>query len=158
MANITAIENLSEVSALASADQFPLASNAEGSPRKVTLETLTAYLLAQMEPLSGLERQAAAPSASPFTVNVDPSSDGVSVRLIIKPTGTMAVGTINLPGDGEAEDGQEVLITCTQIVTALTVAADGLNVTGFTPGTTLAANGAQRWMYDAVDETWYLVG
>lgn len=152
----TDIEDLAEVYEVASGDQFPIASSAEGSPRKVTLGVLTEYLLEQMEPLSGLTRQAAAPSASPFTVTVTPPEDGASMRLIVKPTGTLAVGTINLPDVDDAEDGQEVLVTSTQIVTTLTVAATGLNVTG--APTTLAANGFFRMMYDAVDLTWYRVG
>lgn len=153
----TDIEDLTEVYEVASGDQFPLASNAEGSPRKVTLGVITTYILEQMEPLSGLTRQSAVPSASPFTVNVTPPEDGASMRLIVKPTGTMAVGTINLPDVDEAEDGQEVLVTCTQIVTTLTVAATGLNVTG-APTTLAAANGFFRMMYDAADTTWYRVG
>jgi hypothetical protein len=152
----TRIDDLTEVYEVTSADQIPIHSDAEGSPRKVTVGVLTAYLLTAMGPLSGLTRQAAAPSASPFTVNVAPPEDGASMRLIIKPTGTLAAGTINLPDADDAEDGQEVLITCTQIVTALTVAATGLNVTG--APTTLAANGFFRMMYDAVDTTWYRVG
>jgi hypothetical protein len=156
MGKITAIEDLAEVLEVESSDAFPLHSAEAGAARKVALSVLTEYLLEQMEPLSGLERQAAAPSASPFTTTVAPSEDGVSVRLILKPPGTMAVGTIALPADGEAEDGQEVLVNCTQIVTALTVSATGLNVTG--APTTLAANAFFRMMYDAVDETWYRVG
>lgn len=157
MGTITSIEDLTEVAELASADSIPLASNAEGSPRRATVGTLTAYILEQMEPLSGLTRQSAVPSASPFTVTVAPPEDGASMRLIIKPTGTMAVGTVNLPDVDEAEDGQEVLVSCTQIVTALTVAATGLSVTG-APTTLAAANGFFRMMYDAADLTWYRVG
>lgn len=152
----TEITKLAEVLEVASGDQIPIASLAEGSPRKVSVNTLTAYILAEMEPLSGLTRQAAAPSASPMTVTVSPPEDGASMRLIIKPTGTMAVGTINLPDVNDAADGQEVLVSCTQVVTALTVAASGLNVTG--APTALAANGFFRMMYDLADTTWYRVG
>ena len=152
----TEITKLAEVLEVASGDQIPIASLAEGSPRKVSVNTLTTYILAEMEPLSGLTRQSAAPSASPMTVTVSPPEDGASMRLIIKPTGTMAVGTINLPDVNDAADGQEVLVSCTQVVTALTVAASGLNVTG--APTALAANGFFRMMYDLADTTWYRVG
>lgn len=153
----TDIDDLAEVYEVASADQFPLHSDAEGSSRKASLNTIATYILEQMEPLAGLTRQSAAPSASPMTVTVAPPEDGASMRLIIKPTGTMAVGTINLPDQDDAVDGQEVLVSCTQIVTALTVSAGTLNVTG-APTALASVNGFFRMMYDEADTTWYRVG
>lgn len=153
----TNIDDLAEVYEVSPGDQFPIHSDEEGSARKVALSVLTAYLLTQMTPLSGLTRQSAVPSASPFTVTIVPVTVGASMRIIIKPTATMAQGTIALPNQDAARDGQEVLVSCTQIVTTLTVSAGTLNVTG-APTTLAAINGFFRMMYDAVDLTWYRVG
>lgn len=157
MGTATAIEDLAEVYAVASGDAFPLHSDEAGATRKVALSVITAYLLTQMQPVSGLTRQSAVPSASPFTVNVAPAADGASVRLVLKPTGTLAVGTINLPDQNHAKDGQMVWVSCTQIVTSLTVAAGTLNVTGVPTNTFAAINGFFRVMYDAIDLAWYRV-
>jgi hypothetical protein len=78
------------------------------------------------------------------------------VFLLLTPGGTYATGTIVLPALAECADGQEVLVTCTQIVTALTVSGNGSTVNG--APSALAANGFFRLRFDGVLDSWYRVG
>jgi hypothetical protein len=71
--------------------------------------------------------------------------------LILTPTGTFAAGAIILPS--APTDKAEVIVTCTQIVTALTVSAGGTTVTG--APTTLAANQGFTMRFDAATNAWY---
>jgi hypothetical protein len=87
---------------------------------------------------------------------IAPDTSGENVYLLLTPTGTLAAGTITLPALASAVDGQQVLVSCTQIVTALTVAGNGATVNG--APTTLAANGFFRLRFDGVNNSWYRVG
>jgi hypothetical protein len=77
--------------------------------------------------------------------------------LILKPAGTLATGTITMPST--PVDGQEVGISSSQIITALTVQGNtGQTIDGTFTAATLAANGFARWKYVLADTTWYRVG
>lgn len=102
----------------------------------------------------GMVTQYSAPSATGFTATITDSD--ASAWLILTPVATYAAGTIVLPSFANSADKQEVLVNCTQIVTALTVSSSGATVTG--APTTLAANGFFRMRFDRVLETWYRVG
>lgn len=156
MADPTRIINLNEATTISAADQIPIYSQSDGV-RRISVNTLMSFILASVEPAGDFEEQAAAPTASPATITVDPTVDGGSVWLVITPTGVIAATTINLPASGDAADGQEVLVTTTQTLTALTIAATGLNLGGGMP-TTLAANGKFRVKFYAPTNTWYLIG
>ena len=103
-------------------------------------------------PVGGITTQYNSPSASPFTYTFPATS--YNFWLLLTPTGTMATGTLNLPGVGIAVDHQLIEVTTTQAVTSLTVAATGLTVTG--APTTLAANAVFRMRFDGVNQTWYI--
>lgn len=98
--------------------------------------------------------QYSAPSATGFTATITDSD--ASAWLILTPVATYAAGTIVLPAVGNAADKQQVLVNCTQIVTALTINGNGATVTG--APTTLAANAYFTLRFDAVLTTWYRVG
>jgi hypothetical protein len=53
-------------------------------------------------------------------------------------------------------DGQQLLVSCTQAVTTLTVAGNGSTVNG--APATLAANAFFRLRFDGVFKAWYRVG
>ena len=152
--NPTRIIDLNEATAIAASDQVPLYSQSQGI-RRVSITTLMDVILANVEPALNMEIDTVSPSASPATITVTPTVDGGSVWTVLTPTGTIAVVTINLPPSGEAVDGQECLFNSTQALTTLTVAATGLSVVG--APTTLAANGAFRMKFSAVNNTWYKV-
>ena len=74
---------------------------------------------------------------------------------VMTPAGTLATLTVKMPAN--PVDGQEVWITSTQILTALTHQAN----TGQTLRaalTTLAVDGRGGWVYKLSNTTWYRIG
>lgn len=76
--------------------------------------------------------------------------------LILDPAGTLATGTITMPA--KPADGQQIRITCTQIITALTVSANaGQSITNaptaFNPN--LTGSQGYEYMYVIANTTWY---
>lgn len=78
------------------------------------------------------------------------------IDQIIKPAGTLATLTVQLPGS--PVDGEKVGISTTQILTALTISAPGgaTVVTGQATPFTLSAGGSLRLTYNASGTTWYV--
>lgn len=99
--------------------------------------------------------QYSAPSSTSFTINI--ANPGVNTHLILTPTAGFATGTIVLPLASSCVDKQELLVNCTQRVTALAINANGAtSVTG--EPTSLAADDFFRLKYDLPTSTWYRVG
>lgn len=150
------INQLTAVSSLTAADQFPIFSSQNGDARKASMSVLLAYLQANLTSSGGFMTQYGAPSATGFSVTIAPAEDGQPVHLLLTPVAGYAAGTIVLPALAACVDGQEVLVNCTQIVTTLTVSGNGSTVTG--APTTLAANAFFRLKFDGVFSAWYRVG
>ena len=150
---MTTINQLSAVSTLTAADLLPVYSSENGDARKASLTVLAAFIQTLITSTDDKVTQYSAPSASPFTVTITNSSN--SVWLILTPTAGFAAGTITLPAVANCVDKQEILINCTQIVTALTVDGNGATVTG--EPTTLAANDFFSLRFDGVTDTWYRI-
>jgi hypothetical protein len=150
------ISNLNQ-GTLTPASQIPFYDPANGCDRRASVGDL-AEVMAPLLPGAGggLITQYFAPNATGWSTLVLPPEDGESVFLLITPVAGYAAGTITLPPQAECHDGQELLVTCTQAVTALTVAGNGSTVNG--APTTLAANGFFRLRFDGVFKAWYRVG
>lgn len=148
------INQLSAVDEVVSSDQVPIYSSENGDARKASMATLLAFFAGQITANDDKITQYSAPSATGFSVQVN--NDTESVWLILTPTGAFAAGTLVLPAVANCVDRQEILVNCTQAVTALTINGNGSTVTG--APTTLAANAFFRLRFDAVTKTWYRVG
>lgn len=151
-----AIQNLPSTDDLSSSDSVALFSALLGNDARATLGVLLAWLQAQITDAGGYLTQYAAPLTG-GNVLVAPATSGSSTYLILTPAGTLASLTITLPAKASCVDGQEVLVSCTQILTALTVSPNGAAAANGAP-TTLAANGFFRMRYDGVIGTWYRIG
>lgn len=151
-----AIQNLSKVSTLSGSDLIALFSNSVGNDAAATLATLLSWLQTQLSASGGFLTQYSAPAATGFNVTVAPPTTGASVFLLLTPAAGYAAGTVTLPAQASCVDGQEVLVSCTQSVTTLTVAGNGSTVNG--APSTLAANGFFRLRFDGVFDAWYRVG
>lgn len=149
-----AIRNLTETTTLVAGDY--VAISVSGNDRKITVANLMVFLNSLIAPPVDKVIQFESPAATGFTVTIAPPTDGNSMWLILTPTGTLAAGTIALPVDGDAEDGQEVVVCTSQTITSLTVSATGLSVVG--APTTLAAGGSFLMKFDLVNSTWRRVG
>ena len=151
---MTTINQLSTDSSLSAGDLVALWSTANGDTRKASLTALAAFLATLSSASGGQVTQYSAPTTTGFTATITNSS--ASAYLILTPTGTFAAGTILLPALASCVDGQTVTVTCTQIVTTLTVNGNGATVNG--APTTLAANGFFTLKFDGVLKVWYRVG
>ncbi len=155
------INQLTSQDTVSSADQFPVYVGGNGATRKVSAQAVAAYVQTVVTDSGGLLTQYATPTATGQTTIVSPPTTGASVWLEMTPTGTFAAGTITLPAAAVAQDGQEVLVTSSQIVTALTVNylnASGVSTTIVGAPTTLAANSFFRMRFDAVFKLWIRIG
>jgi hypothetical protein len=149
------IDQLSQAGAIDGADELALFSKANGDTRKVTAQQLADCMLQVIEGEPD-DTIYALSAAGGFTVPALPAAPGGSVWAQITLTAPASTGTVILPGIADRANGQEVLVTCTQAVTALTVSGSGA-VTAGAP-TSLAANGFFRMRFDLVSNTWYRVG
>lgn len=134
--------------------QIPFGDTTNGCDRRASVASLQA-LFTTASPADFIT-QYAAPNASGFSVLVAPPTTGSDVWAQIRPTATFAAGTVTLPAQASAVDGQRVLVTTTQTITALTVAGNGASVNG--APTTLAAGGWFELRFDGVFKDWSRVG
>lgn len=154
---MTTINQLSASDSISAGDLFVIYSAANGDARKVAASLLLTFLQADLTSTGGFETQYYNPAATGFSVTVAPTVDGGGVYLLMSPGGAYAAGTIVLPALATCEDGQEVLVSCRQAVTALTVSGNGAVAVNGAP-TTLAANAYFKLRYDGVTQSWYRVG
>ncbi|TNE61198.1 MAG: hypothetical protein EP341_00845 [Sphingomonadales bacterium] len=134
---------------LSGSDQLRLWSQKYGGDVAITLTILKAWLDAN-DTSQALTAQYEAPTATGFSATIT----AVNTWLILTPSAGYAAGTIVLP---TGTHGAEILVNCTQAVTALTVTpASGDSVVG--APTALTANQSFRLKYDGVLDRWYNVG
>ncbi len=156
---MSSIDKLSRVSSsdLSASDFIALFSNAVGNDAAATLGNLLTWLQSQLTSSGNYVTQYAAPNATGFSVLIAPFTTGGNTYLILTPVAGYAAGTITLPAVATCTDGQEVLISCTQAVTTLTVSGNGAVAVNGAP-TTLAANAFFKLRFDGVAKAWYRVG
>jgi hypothetical protein len=136
------INNLSSVDSLASGDQFPIYDASNGDARKVSASALLTFFennFANPE----FTTQTLAPTSSGFQADITESTD--NMWLILNPTGAFAAGTVTLPGS--PVDGQQIIVTCSDSVTALSVIARGGETVVGAP-TSLGVGGFFSLRYD----------
>lgn len=150
-----AIERLNQ-GTLSAASQLPFYDPANGGDARASITALAALLTTLLGSASLQLTQYAAPNASGFNVTLAPQTNGASVWLVLTPLAGYAAGTITLPAVALCQHGQEMLVSCTQAVTTLTVNGNGGTVNG--APTTLAANAFFRLKFDGVLKVWYRVG
>ncbi|MFA6064020.1 MAG: hypothetical protein WC736_15635 [Gallionella sp.] len=148
------INQLTALDTLMVSDLLVAWSSVNGDARKLSPSVLAALLQTLLATSDGKVTQYSAPSASGFTVVL--ADNGESKWLILTPTAGFAAGTIKLPALANALDKQEVVVNCTQAITALTIDGNGATVTG--EPAAMAANDFFRLRFDAVMDVWYRVG
>lgn len=153
---MSSINQLSTQDTISGGDRFAIFSAANGDTRGVSATAVASFVQSQIDSNGGFVTQYAAPNATGFSVTISPPIAGTSVFLLLTPLAGYAAGTIILPIRGTAADGQEVLVSCTQAVTTLTVNGNGSTVNG--APATLAANAFFKLRYDGVFGAWYRVG
>jgi hypothetical protein len=149
------INQLSAVDSVTGGDQVLIYSSGNGDARKASMTTLATFFTEQVTPPPDTMTQYAAPNASGFSVTIAPAVPGNSVWLLLTPTGAFAAGTVVLPALASAVHGQEVEVTSTTAITALTVSGNGATVNG--APTTMAANAFFRLRFDGVFNAWFRI-
>ena len=152
------INKLTAIDSVVGSDLLAIFANSNGDTRKAAMSVLLAYMQSNLSfSESGINytTQYAAPSATDFSVQI--TDESTNTHLILTPVAGYADGTIVLPAVGNVIDKQEVLVNCTQAVTALVVDGNGaVAVTGEPSG--LSANDFFRLKYDLTVQTWYRIG
>ena len=146
------INQLSTLNTLQTSDKLIVYSSDNGDARKASLSALMAFVessFASPEFTTVIN----APTSSGFSIQMD--SQTTSVWMIINPTGTFAAGTLVLPPTADCFDGQEIIVTCTQVVTAFTINGNGSTLIG-TP-TSMGAGGFFAIRFNALQSSWYCI-
>jgi hypothetical protein len=146
------IERLSLIDTVTASTNF--AVNVNGQDYRVLAGTVSDFVKTAVSAGDGKVIQYAAPASTGFTVPITDSS--ASVWLVLTPSATLAAGTITLPAVANCVESQEVLVSSSQIVTALTINTNGANIVG--APTTIVVGGFFRLRFEPVLNTWYRVG
>jgi len=150
------INQLSRADSLSLGDLLVIFATNNGDARAAAMSVLLDFLQENLAEAGAMATQYASPNATAFNVTIAPPAPGEDVHLLLTPTGAFAAGTVTLPVSVTTADGQEVLVTSTQAITALTVAGNGAVVNGVP--TTLSANGFFRLRFNTINNSWYRIG
>lgn len=147
------INQLSTVSSLSSGDKMVVYTNDNGDARKASLATLLAFVESNYA-APDFDVSINAPTNSGFNIILTPQTS--NLWMIVNPTGVFAAGTITLPAPADCFDGQEILISCTQVITAFTLDGNGSALVG--EPTSLGAESFFSIRFNALQSTWYCIG
>ncbi|WP_323141286.1 hypothetical protein [Massilia phyllosphaerae] len=150
------IDQLSQAGSIGDADELAVFSKQNGATRKATVAQLADAVLVAIEGAPDETIYSLTTDGNSFTVAVLPETPGGSAWALITLSIPAPAGTIILPGADDRAHGQEVLVTCTQAVAALTFNGSGAAVAGAPAN--LAANGFFRLRFDSISNTWYRIG
>ena len=147
-----AIERLSLIDQVTGSTVF--AVNENGIDYRVNSGAVATYFNQQGGSGDGKILQYSGPTSTGFTTTITNSS--ASVWLVLTPSATLAAGTITLPNVANCVESQEILVSSSQTVTALTVGLNGALAVG--APTTISAGGFFRLRFEPILKTWYRVG
>lgn len=145
------INQLTASTAVTSADQFAIWSASDQDTRRATGSQVVTWLQSALTFTAAKPVQQFAVPLTGTTVTVATGD----TWLIVTPAGTLAALTITLPTD--RTDGEIVRVSCSQILTSLTVGGAGTTVNG-APTTLAAVNGFFEMAYSGTLNAWYRVG
>lgn len=143
------INDLTAASSLSAGTLLPVWNDSD--TQRATMTLLQAYMQANLTFTAAKPVQQFAVPTTGQTVTVATGD----TWLIVTPAGTLAALTITLPTD--RTDGEIVRVSCSQIITSLTVGGAGTTVNG-APTTLAAANGFFEMAYTSTLNAWYRVG
>ncbi len=156
---MTTINKLTRTDTVSAGDVLPVYVQNQGDARGAAVSVLQEYMQENLTfpAATGLQEyvtQYAAPSATAFNIQI---VAGSNIHLILTPTAGFAAGAITLPPLAGLVDKQDILVNCTQQVTAFTINANGATAVTGEPSS-LGADDFFRLKYDAGTSTWYRVG
>lgn len=140
-------------------DLIPVFVSGSQTTRRITVSQLLDFIAAQQPAnQSTISTQYAAPGVDGFIVQIlQPITGGPDVHMIINPLTDYATGTIRLPPNVTTFDAQQVIITTTKSIGAVTIDLNGA-AAGFGLPVSLGANDAVILAFDAPSNSWYMIG
>lgn len=148
---MTTINSLSQIDALGGGDQVPVYDSDAGTARKASVSQFVAYFRSAFA-----SPDVTATILSPIAgFNQVLATSATSIWLILTPAGTLATGTVTLPPVADCFDGQQVLVTSTESITALTVAGNGATVNGAPAA--LVSDGFFALRFNKLLSSWFCV-
>jgi hypothetical protein len=156
---MTTINKLTRADTVNAGDVVPVYIQSQGDARGVAVSVLQEYMQESLTfPLAtGMQEyvtQYAAPSSTGFNISI---TAGSNIHLILTPTAGFATGAITLPPVAGLVDKQDVIVNCTQQVTAFTINGNGATAVTGEPSS-LGADDFFRMKYDLQTSTWYRIG
>ena len=143
---------LSRMDEIISGDMFAMASSNNSDYRLASLTTVLNWIKSSFSDPDPAEQIITPADGFNATVN----QNGTSTRLILLPTASLLTGTITLPINTVAVDGQEVVVTNSLQIASLTIAGNGAtNVYG--APTVLAAEDNFTLKFNKTTNSWYKV-
>jgi hypothetical protein len=144
------INQLPLLAQLSGGDNIPVYSPVNGDARRVSITSLIEYFQANFADPDYLTI-INAPTNSGFNIQIGAQTQ--SVFLIIDPTGTFAAGTITLPPVASCFDGQEIVVSCSQVINTLTITPNGATVIG--APNAFSAGGFFSLRFNVLQAAWY---
>lgn len=149
-------KRLNQTDALDGGDQFVIykgnCTDFRALPQDVLLEWIKANL-----PESPAQGKPVVQHFNPngdFSLPVENHPEGT--YLLLNPAGGIASGTLVLPVDSDVLDQQQILFSCSQQITNLTINGNGAAVVG--APNAISAEAFFKLQYDKLSGTWYRVG
>ena len=146
------INQLSAVTSVVASDLLPLYSSANGDARKASMSVVLDFIEANFGSPE-FTTIINAPTSSGFNILLAAATS--NLWLIINPTGPFVAGTITLPPVASCYDGQQIIVTCSQSITTLTLAGNGATIVG--APTTLGTGGFFALRFNDLQSAWYCV-
>ena len=144
------INQLPLLAQLSGGDNIPVYSPVNGDARRVSITSLIEYFQANFADPDYLTI-INAPTNSGFNIQIGAQTQ--SVFLILNPSGTFAAGTITLPPVASCFDGQEIVVSCSQVISTLTITPNGATVIG--APNALSAGGFFALRFNVLQAAWY---
>ncbi|WPE80193.1 transcriptional regulator [Acinetobacter baumannii] len=149
-------KRLNTTDKLDSGDQFVLykanCSDFRGLPQDILLEWIKANL-----PETPTQGKPVVQHFNPngdFSLPVENHPEGT--YLLLNPASGITNGTLVLPVNSDVLDQQQILLSCSQQITNLTINGNGAAVTG--APNAISAEAFFKLQYDKLSGTWYRVG
>lgn len=152
----TTIHDLSSADSIASNDELVIWQRANASTRKAEMSAVAARVAELIEGEPDETQYSLATDAGGFSLAIVPSAIGGSVWAQLTLSGPAATGAIALPNADDRRNGQDVLVTVTNSVAALTVSGGDAAVFG--APASLPVNGFFKLRFDSVKAAWFRVG
>jgi len=149
------IDQLSSIDAsqVTGADQLPLYVRSVSDSRRLALSGLLTWFRSNFT-APDYETTVVTPGDG-FTETV--TQDGLWRWLLLRPTSSLATGTVVLPAPAVAADGQQVLVTTTLQIASFTVNGNGATAVYGAPAV-LAAEDKFTLRYNALTTSWHCIG